>query len=79
MTDDALFRNEARKRGYFSRREFGGAGATGAKGAADNGDGRAAAVPSAAVSAVAGGTVTATDGIMFEWGGGGKVLILVAG
>ena len=62
MTDNALFRNEARKRADYSRREFGGAGATGA---ADNGNGRAA-------------TATATDGIMFEWGGG-IVLILVAG
>ena len=74
MTDDALFRNEARKRADCSRREFGGAGATGVL---DNGNGRAAAVPAAASAAV-GGAATATYGIMFDLGGG-MVLILVDG
>ena len=45
------------------RREFRGAGATGA---ADNGDGRAAAVPSAAASAATSGAAAATDGIVFK-------------
>ena len=66
MADTARFRRERRKRADCTRRELGGAGATGT---ASVDEGREAAVPSSAC--VVTGAAAAMDVIRFEWGGGG--------